>query len=70
MPAMKLADDLTRGDVERGEQRRGAMAFVVMRPPFDLPWSHGQKRLRTIQRLNLRLLVDTEERGAFGRIYR
>ena len=33
-----------RGDEAR-EQRRGAVALVIVRAPFDLPWTHRQQRL-------------------------
>ena len=36
MPSMALADDLSRGHVERGKQGRSAVADVVMGAAFDL----------------------------------
>jgi hypothetical protein len=55
-----LTDDPSRFHIERGEQRRRAMAFVVVGAPFDLTGPHGQQRLRAIQRLNLALFIDAE----------
>jgi len=55
-----FTDDRSRFHVERGEQRRRAMAFVIVGAPFDLTGSHGQQRLGAIQRLNLALFIDTE----------
>src|SRR6476660_3661110 len=45
-----------RGDEAR-EQRRGAVALVIVRAPFDLPWTHWQQRLRAIESLYLALLI-------------
>jgi hypothetical protein len=63
MPLMKLRDEFTGLDVERRKQGGRAMSPIVMRPPFDLAGPHRQHRLRAIQRLNLRFLVDTEHDG-------
>src|SRR6267142_5599402 len=60
MAAHALADDLALQDVERGKQRRRAVALVVMghRPaPTAL---HRQPRLGPVERLDLRLLVDRQ----------
>ena len=55
-----LADDGPLQDVERGEQGRCAVAFIVVRHRAAAALFQGQTRLRAIQRLNLALLVDTE----------
>ena len=65
---MMLRDHLAALDVERSEERCGAVADVVVRSALDLPRSQRQDRLRTIQSLNLRLLVNAEDRGTIGRI--
>ena len=44
------------------------MALVVVRPTLDLSRLHRQQRLRSVERLNLRLLVDAEDRRVRGRI--
>ena len=62
-----LADDCPCLDVERGEQRRRAMPLVVMGAAFDLPRPQWQDRLRAIQCLYLRLLVDAEHQGPIRR---
>ena len=55
-----LADDLAGGDVERGEQRRRAVALVVVRHRSGAALLHRQARLRAVERLDLALLVDRE----------
>src|SRR5260370_25780671 len=40
-----------------------------MSPAFDLSWAHGQNWLRTIQRLNLRFLVNTQEQRVIRGIH-
>jgi hypothetical protein len=60
VPLMELRDDLTRLRIERREQRRGAVAFVVMRPALHLSGLHRQQRLRAVEGLDLRFLVDAE----------
>ena len=57
---MHFADDRSRFHVERGEQRRRAVAFLVMGAPLDLTRPHGQQRLRAVQRLNLALFIDAK----------
>src|SRR4051812_37229373 len=56
-----------RGDEAR-EQRRGAMALVIVRAPFDLPRTHRQQRLRAIEGLDLALLVDADHQRLVRRI--
>src|SRR6476659_2252906 len=56
-----------RGDEAR-EQRRGAVALVIVRAPFDLPWTHRQQRLRAIESLYLALLIDADHQRLVGRI--
>ena len=68
MSLMKLRDDLAGLGIERGEQRRRPMPFVVVRAAFDLAGLHRQQRLRAIERLNLRFLIDAEHRRMGRRI--
>ena len=56
-------------NVERGEQIERAVADVVMRPSFGLTQVHRQDRLRALQRLNLRLLVDGKDGGVVRRVH-
>ena len=50
---------LTVQHVESSEQRRGPMARVIVALPLRDSRTQGQNRLRTIQGLNLALLIDT-----------
>ena len=68
MALVAAADDLARGDVEGGEQRGRAVALVVVSTPLGLPRSHRQQRLRAIERLDLRLFIDTQDQGTVGRV--
>ena len=68
MALMKLRDHLAGLRIERGEQRRRAVPLVVVRPPLHLAGLHRQQRLRAVERLNLRLLIDAEHRGMRRRI--
>ena len=68
MAAMKFGHQLRGLDVQRGKQRRRAVPFVVVRPALDLSRSHRQQRLRAVEGLNLRFLIDTEHRRMRGRI--
>jgi len=43
-----FADDRSCLHVERGEQRRGAVAFIVVGATLDLAGPHWQQRLRAI----------------------
>ena len=67
MPAMTFTDDLARGDIERREQRRRAMAPIVVRPPFGRAERHRQDRCGAIQRLDLTLFVDAQHQRAVRR---
>ena len=58
MLRLAAGEDLTRRDVQRGEEIQGAVAHVVVRPPFGLAEVHRQDRLRALQRLDLGFLVD------------
>ena len=54
------ADDLALQNVERGEQGRRAVAFVVMGHRAGAAFLHRQARLGAVERLDLALLVDRE----------
>jgi hypothetical protein len=54
--------------VERGEERRRAVSFVIVRRGRAPAVLQGQPRLGPIERLNLRLLVDREHHGMRRRI--
>ena len=56
-------DDQTRLDVQRGKERGGAMALVIMGHRRRAPLLQGQPGLRPIKRLYLGLLIDAEHYG-------
>ncbi len=47
------ADHCAGRHVQRGEQRRGAVADVVVRPPLRVAGHHRQQRLGAVERLDL-----------------
>ena len=59
---MKLCDHFAGLRIEGGKQGRGAVACVVVRPALHLAGLHRQQRLRAVERLDLRLLIDAEHR--------
>jgi hypothetical protein len=63
MLSLAPSDDFAGGDIECSEEVESAVTQVVVRAPFGLPEIHRQHRLSTFQRLNLRLLVEREDRG-------
>ena len=63
-----FADDLAHLHVECGEQRRRAMALVIVGAPLDLAGAHRQQRLGAVERLDLALLVDAQHQRALRRI--
>jgi hypothetical protein len=61
------SDDGSRSSVERREQSKGSMARIVVRAPLNLSWPHGEKRLRSVEGLDLTFLVDAENQRALWR---
>lgn len=57
VPRHARADNLTRGDVECGKQRRRPIPFVVVRHGSAAAALEGQPGLGTVERLDLALLV-------------
>src|SRR5881409_1614167 len=68
MPGIAGAEDRPLERVQGGKQRRCAVALVVMRHRLTTPLLERQTGLRTVQRLDLRLLVDTQDHGFVRRI--
>ena len=60
--------DLAFEDIESSEQRRCAMAFVVVGHRAGSAFLHRQAGLGAVERLDLRLFVDREDDGMGGRI--
>ena len=65
---MHAADDLAVEHVERGEQRRRAVALVVVGHGAGAALLHRQAGLGAVERLDLALLVDREHDGMGRRI--
>ena len=63
-----LADDTTVEHAQRGEQRRGAVALVVVGHRAGAPRLHRQRGLGAIQRLDLALLIDAQDDRALRRV--
>ena len=62
------ADDRAIERVERREQRRRAVPFVVVRHRAAAPPLQRQPRLRAIERLDLTLLIHAQDERVLGRI--
>ena len=63
-----LADDLAREHVQRGEQRRGAIALVVVGHRAGAAPLDRQRGLGAIERLDLGLLIHAQHDCLLGRI--
>jgi len=68
VPAVAIADGDSACHVQGREQRRHAMAFVIMRLARRYAWRKRQNRLRTVERLNLALFIHTQDNCAIRRI--
>jgi hypothetical protein len=64
-----VGDDFSGGTVERSEKVERAMAEIVVRLPFRLPEVHGQDRLRSLEGLDLRLLIKRKNHCVVGRVH-
>ena len=65
---MHSCSTVAGGHVQGRKQRGRTMPFVVVGHGAGAPLLERQARLRTVQRLNLALLVDGEDHGVFRRI--
>ena len=68
MPLLALRQHAARGDVERCEERRRPVPDVAVGHALDVPQAHRKTRLRSIESLDLALLVDAEDHRVIGRI--
>ena len=68
VPLPALADHPAGGDVQGGKQCRRAVPDVVVGVAFDVAQAHRQRRLGAIERLNLRLLVHTQDHRVVRRV--
>ena len=69
MARQTRADDGALEDIQRGKQRRRPVPLVVVGHGAGSAGFHRQAGLRSLQRLDLALFVDTEDQGLFGRIH-
>ena len=60
--------DGPRGDIQRGKQRRRAMALVVMRHRAGASFLHRQAGLGAIKRLKLAFLIERKDDGPLRRM--
>jgi hypothetical protein len=68
MAWLALGDDPPVDDIERREERRGAVAKVVVSHPLDITESHRQHWLGALQGLHLALLVHAQDKRVIRRI--
>jgi hypothetical protein len=68
VPSVQLADHLTGGHVQSGEERGGAVQAVVVASPLRRSRSHGEDGLGAVESLDLSLLVGTEHQRPFRRV--
>ena len=66
MASIALAKDVAGRDIESRKQAGDAMSLVVVRAPLLLSGPHGQHRLGTAERLNLRLLIHAQHQRMMG----
>ncbi len=66
MTGIAAPDDLAGGGVESSEQAEGSVTRIVVGAPLDLARAHRQKRLRSVQRLDLALLVNQRTSARSG----
>src|SRR6185437_9952019 len=68
MARLALSDHFAIEHVERGEQRRGAVAIIIVRYSFNVTQAHWQHRLAALQRLHLTFFVYAQHQRIVGRI--
>src|SRR6266446_10162024 len=67
--AVDLAENLSGLDVEGSEERRGAVALVVVGAAFNLSGPHRQEGLGPVESLDLGLLVYTQHQRVVRRVH-
>ncbi|KXV34706.1 hypothetical protein AD940_05655 [Gluconobacter thailandicus] len=55
-----LGENLAIRDIEGGKQSRSAVPDIIVRDTFEIPKAKRQHRLCTLQCLDLRFFVDTQ----------
>jgi hypothetical protein len=67
MTLVAFADHEPRRDIEGSEQRGGSVAYIAVGPALRHAGHHWQDGLLAIQRLDLALLIDAEDKRPAGR---
>ena len=65
---VKIADDFSLKQIERGEQSSRSVPLVIVRHGSAAAFLQGQAGLGAVQSLNLALFVDAENNGLVGRV--
>ena len=68
VPLPALRQHPPGGDVQSGEQRRRAVPDIVVGVALDVAQAHRQRRLRAIERLNLRLFIHAQHHRVVRRV--
>src|SRR6266498_1392271 len=68
VPSEASLGDFAGGHFQSREQTRGAVPDVVVSHSGGEAWADRQDRLCSIQRLNLRFLINAEHQGLFWRV--
>lgn len=63
-----LPDDASAGHLQRGEQAHDAVPLVVVSLTSREPWAQRQQRLRSVQGLDLGLLIKAQDHGVVRRV--
>ena len=68
MAGQTFADDFAGRDVERGKQRRGAIALIIMGHGSGAAFLRRQARVGPVECLNLAFLVDGQHKRPLRRV--
>ena len=68
MPPTNLTPPVSRLHCQCGKERRRPVPVVVVGPPVSVARAQGEHRRRAIPGLDLRRVVDAEDRGVLRRI--
>ena len=68
MALFATGENFAGSDVERGKESCRAVADIVVGHAFNITQTHGENGLGAVQRLNLALLIHTQDQGVLGRI--
>ncbi len=68
MAGQTFADDFAGRDFERGKERRGAVALIIMGHGSGAAFLQKQARLGPVERLNLAFLIDCQHKRRLRRV--